>query len=307
MAVLVCEIMRKTVKGVIRIGRKKSGDLFTKLIDICFPFIYTIHAKKFTTSLIEDISRSACIVPPLETLKILENFIIEKKKGAYMRFGDGDVFLAMGKNSMLHTSTKRLSEEMKESFSLKGPGIIKALMIHSEMYGHEEEMYIGNYLVTDNTANELLQYAYPYFVGYQIYSHIALHYAAVYYPAIANIFLRLLKKNTILFIGNENTPEEIVIKLFGEVKHIKTPAKNSYDKIDTIEKEAGDILENQEKFGVVITSMGESGRVLVKRLYKRNYNLFFFDFGSLLDGICGNKTRTWLRKANINYEVLLKQ
>jgi len=134
-----------------------------------------------------------------------------------------------------------------------------------------------------------------------------LHYAATYYPAIAHNFLRSLKKQTILFIGNENTPEEIVIKLFGQVKHIKTPAKNSYDKIDIIEKEAAAILENQDKFGVVITSMGESGRVLMKRLYKKNYNIFFFDFGSLLDGICGNETRTWLRKANINYEVLLRQ
>src|SRR4030095_15025233 len=102
---------------------------------------------------------------------------------------------------------------------------------------------------------------------------------------------------TILFIGNETTPEEIVKKLFGAVKHVKTPAENAYDKIDVIEKEAESILKSQES-GVVIISMGCSGRILMKRLYKKNYDFFFFDFGSLLDGICGNKTRTWLRKAN---------
>jgi len=297
----------RTIKTLISASRKKSEILFTRFIDICFPFIYKIHANKFTVSVIEDVSKAAYIVSPLETLKVIEDYIEQKKRGAYMRFGDGDVYLATGRNSMLHKSTRKLREEMKESFSLKGPGIIKALMMHSEMYGREEEMFVGNHLVTDKTANELLRYVYPFFVGYRVFSHIALHYAATYYPAVAHNFLRSLKKQTILFIGNENTPEEIVIKLFGQVKHIKTPAKNSYDKIDIIEKEAAAILENQDKFGVVITSMGESGRVLMKRLYKKNYNIFFFDFGSLLDGICGNETRTWLRKANINYEVLLRQ
>src|SRR5689334_18970954 len=179
-------------------------------IDTCFPFIYTIHAMKFNDGVIENVSRSAYIISPLKTLEVIQNFIEENKPGAYMRFGDGDIFVATGKNALLHTSTKQLREEMKESFSMKGPDIIKALSIHSEIYGSEKEMYVGNLMLKDSTINDMLRYAHPFFVGQQIYSPIALHYAAIYYPEIANQFLKVLKKQTVLFIGNENTPEEVV-------------------------------------------------------------------------------------------------
>src|SRR5438093_13219533 len=102
--------MRKSLKTFIKKSRKRSVILFTGFIDKWFPFVYRIHAKKFTGFIIDDISTSAYIVPPLETLKIIENFIEENKRGAYMRFGDGDVALALGKKDMLQVSTKRLSE-----------------------------------------------------------------------------------------------------------------------------------------------------------------------------------------------------
>src|SRR6266496_2834614 len=107
--------MRNALNTFIKKNRKRSGVLFTGFIDICFPFIYRIHEKKFTGFIIEDISRSAYIVPPLETLKIIENFIEEKRRGAYLRFGDGDIFLAIGKNDAFQASRKMLSEEMNES------------------------------------------------------------------------------------------------------------------------------------------------------------------------------------------------
>src|SRR6476469_813977 len=104
--------MRSVLRIFITKSRKKSGLIFTRFIDMCFPVIYKIHAKKFTSSVVEEISRSAYIVSPLETLKIIETFIEEKRMGAYMRFGDGDVYLALGKKDMLQASTKKLSEEM---------------------------------------------------------------------------------------------------------------------------------------------------------------------------------------------------
>src|SRR3954449_4076690 len=103
--------MRSILKIFIIKSGKKSGLIFTRFIDMCFPFIYKIHTEKFTGSVIEKISRSAYIVPPLETLKIIETFIEERRMGAYMRFGDGDVYLALGKKDMLQASTKKLSEE----------------------------------------------------------------------------------------------------------------------------------------------------------------------------------------------------
>jgi hypothetical protein len=228
------------------------------------------------------------------------------RTGAYMRFGDGDVFLATGKNDLFQNSSEKLRREMNEAFLLKGPGVIKSLIIHSQLFGYEKEMCLGNHLVSDKMAKELLQFAFPFFVGYQIFSPIALHFAATYHPIFTNNFLKILKNNTILFIGNQNTSEEIVIKLFGRVKHIKTPIENSYENIDKIEEEVITALERINKFGIVVIAMGCSGRILIKRLYAKSYNTFYFDFGSLLDGICGNKTRTWLKVTDINYTLLLE-
>ncbi len=206
-----------------------------------------------------------------------------------MRFGDGDVYLSLGKNDSYQAHNIRLRAES----------------IHSALYGCEKEMFPGNHLLSDKAATDLLMHVFHFFVGYQIFSHVALHYAASYRPVRANNFLKMVKQQAILFIGNENTPQEVVIKLFGRVTHVKTPAKNAYDKIDTIEKQTTDILDRQEEFGVVVVAMGCSGRVLMKRLHKKTYPVFFFDFGSLLDGICGNQTRTWLSASAINYESLL--
>lgn len=283
----------------------KCEKLFAGFVDKFFPFVYKSHVKKFTESVVHDISKTAFIVSPADTLTVITAIIRENKNGAYMRFGDGDVFLAVGKKDMLQANNKKLSAEMQEAFSLKGPGIIKALAIHSEMYGREKEMYVGNLMHKDKTSNELVAYAYPFFVGYQVFSPVALHYVASYDPAFANDFLRRLKHKAVLFIGNENTKPEIVNRLFGNVKHVKTPPKNSFDKIDETEKESIAILDQLQHYGVVIVSMGCSGRVLMKRLLHKNYPVFYFDFGSLLDGISGNITRPWL-KETIDYETLLK-
>lgn len=269
------------------------------------PSVYKRHEDIFLHRVMETVSSAAFILPPMESLNAIGEFIRNKKQGVYMRFGDGDVFLATGKKDMLQQTSNKLSREMQEAFSMRGPGIIKALAIHSDIYGREKEMYVGNHLQKDKMSHELLRFAFPYFVGYPIFSPVALHYAATYEPCIANEFLRLLKRECVLFIGNENTSSEVINKLFGPVMHVKTPAENAYDKIDLIELEACRSLEKLERFGVVVVSMGCSGRILMKRLYKNNYKVFYFDFGSLLDGICGNETRPWL-KETIHYDTLLK-
>jgi hypothetical protein len=257
-------------------------------------------------SAMDQVLKTACIVSPAETLGIVEDFIKENRPGVYMRFGDGDVCLLRGKDDSYQSAKSALRDEMNDSFSLKGPGVLKSLCIHSKLYGSEKEMFPGNHLSSDEEATEMLKQVYPFFVGYRIFSHIALHYMASYYPGAANVFLKQLKKQAVLFIGNEDTDPSTVKRLFGEVIHVKTPARNAYDKIDIIEKEAMDILSKKQGFGVVVIAMGCSGRILAKRLYQNIPQFFFFDFGSLLDGISGNKTRAWLELTEVDYDVLLK-
>src|SRR4051794_35720445 len=103
------KIKKRSLKTLLILGRNKGLTWFTHFIDRCFPFIYKIHSAKFMSAVMGNISGSMRIVSPLETLKIIETAIEQHKRGVYMRFGDGDVLLALGKSALLHKSTKMLS------------------------------------------------------------------------------------------------------------------------------------------------------------------------------------------------------
>lgn len=277
-----------------------------KVADKLFPFLYTRHFEQANDEIVAEALKSLMVSSPKRTLDVISEYLLDENSGAYMRFGDGDVFLLYKRDDSYQEARGRLSEEMKEAFSLKGPGVLKALMIHSVRFGADPGMFPGNHLVSDAAATELIRHVYPCFVGYELFSPIALHYIATYEPEAGNRFLRLLKSKTVIFVGNEAVSPAIIERLFGDSTHVKTPAHNSYDSIDLIEKNTVEALDKKKiKYGVVVIAMGCSGRVLMKRLQTRNYPIFMFDFGSLLDGICGWQTRTWL-KEEIRYDVLLE-
>ena len=53
--------------------------------------------------------------------------------------------------------------------------------------------------------------------------------------------------------------------------------------------------------------MGCSGRVLQKRLYNNHDNIFVFDFGSLMDALCGWNTRAWIELTNFDKDKILEK
>jgi hypothetical protein len=286
--------------------KEKMKNLFFKFLIKHFKYLEIYFISNYHEALKKRFEGNFKIETPLKTLQAIEFSIINEERGAYMRFGDGDAYLANGYSEMLQESNPMLMEEMREAFALNGDNIFKSLSIHSETYGFETEMYEGNHLVSNELASNLIIYTLPFFIGTKVFSPISLHYSATYYPHVANSFLKVLKSYTILFVGNESVPPQIVERIFGSIPHIKTPSKNAYKEINQIESEVDNILKYWKGFGVVVIAMGCSGRPLMKRLYKSGYNIFLFDFGSLLDGICGKNTRAWLELEPINYNILLE-
>ena len=53
--------------------------------------------------------------------------------------------------------------------------------------------------------------------------------------------------------------------------------------------------------------MGCAGRILQKRLWHKLDNVFLFDFGSLIDAICGWKTRAWIKLTHFDSEAFIKK
>lgn len=234
-----------------------------------------------------------------QTIDAVMSAIIANQKGAYLRFGDGDIMLLHGLSEMMHESNPMLSKEMEEAFMLSIGEIHKTLPIHSEIFGFENGMKKGMHIFTNEEVIKFISNTYQYFVGCRIYSHAALHYLSVFDTAKCVDFLIFLKEYTPVFVGNEDIKESLIEKLFGS-EFIKTPNRNSYLEIDEIESQLCEVLNNnKEEFKIVVVAMGCAGRVLQKRILKKGYNVYLFDFGSLLDAFNGLETRTWIRMSGV--------
>ena len=236
------------------------------------------------------------IQSPWDTISYCRFLIEKKERGGYLRFGDGDVNLLRGERDSYQSASNKLKAEMKEAFELGGKGIMKCLPLHSKKYGRWPGMKFGMHEGSSEWADDLLLKCYEYFIGIPIYSPVALAYLAVMDTPKLIEFLRFLKSWSPIFVGNEHTPARIVESLYGNTVHVPTPKKESYLKIDEIQKSLlTHITERNRQYDVVVIAMGCSGRALAKRLLANNRcNVFVFDFGSLLDAICGWETRTWI-------------
>lgn len=236
----------------------------------------------------------------IETINDIKRTIEAKERGAYLRFGDGDIFLMLGLDDMLHEKSKDIAKEMTEAFQFKGANIHKALAIHSNLYGFEKGMKNDMHLISDQKATTYLSVTYKYLNLNQIYTPIALHYLATFCQSSCVDFLTFLRKTNPVFVGNEKIKPELIKSLFGG-EHIKTPSENSYFEIDRIEKELIEALDGfKGQFKVVVVAMGCPGRILQKRILKKGYNVYLFDFGSLLDAFNGEKSRLWIDLAGID-------
>lgn len=246
-----------------------------------------------------------------ETLSKIREIILSQAKGAYLRFGDGDINLALGDADSLQRFDRRLSLEMKEAFSLNGPTVLKTLNMHCrELGGYEPEMFPGNHEIPYEMCLDMMNKARPLW-GEEVsdvYSAVALHYAATHRKDSAIGFLKFLRRCSCILIGNQTIPKEIRDLLFGkECVFIPTPPKNAYDKIDAIEKECLKKITQEGEYKVVITAMGCSGRVLQKRLWHKLDRVFFFDFGSLIDALCEKKTRAWIELTHFDANSILDE
>lgn len=244
----------------------------------------------------EELIMSEFIWDSYTTLNKCRETIENRISGAYMRFGDGDVLLREGYNDMLQYGNVNLANEMKEAFSLSGEGIIKCLPLHSDKYGYMPNMSLGVHKWDDEFADRMFYWSRQYFKNDKIYSMAALHYLAIYDREFTIDFLRFIRGLNPIFIGNENVPTDIAKKLFNAKTHVKTPPQQCFDHLDRIESEAFTELDKYiNDYNVVVLAMGTSGRLLMKRILKKQkYNGFLFDFGSLLDAICGWNTRDWI-------------
>lgn len=273
-----------------------------------------IHSKRefWTQIIVCSPKKNKFIVHKTQkTLDTIKSIIEKKEKGIYLRFGDGDINLANGSSELHQNVTPQFQTEMREALALNGTNVLKALPLYcKELDGWENGMFPGNHECDLHWALNILNQS-KKFWGTEItdvYSHVALHFAATNYPSDCINFLKFIKKsNCSMLIGNKDIPKKIRDLLFGtESIFVPTLPSQSYIQIDAIEKEVLEKLPKNDDYKIIVTAMGCAGRVLQKRLWKNLDNVFLFDFGSLMDALCGWNTRAWIELNNFNTEKFIQ-
>jgi hypothetical protein len=247
-----------------------------------------------------------------ETLERIGFWISTNKPGIYMRLGDGDINLALGRGELFQQANPFLSQLMKDAIQLEEDGIFKALPLHClELGTLEEGMFPGNHECQfdwcQNIINSFHQIAESE-DRLEFYSAVALCHQAVVDPEYAASFLKEMGSKVKYFIGNENIPREVLERVFNEkVIHIPTPSSNSFSQFDKIFSQFINAVKSDDEYSVVVTSMGCSGRPMQKRIYDNYENFFLFDFGSLMDALCGDATRAWIELTNFDKDGFLER
>ncbi|MEZ9316559.1 GT-D fold domain-containing glycosyltransferase, partial [Vibrio lentus] len=196
------------------------------------------------------------IISPKETLSEIKLNIDENNNGAYIRFGDGDIFLINNKNKHRNQNiNSAISQEMKDVISMKNNGLMKSLAIHSNKYGMEALMKPGSHERPNWEADYFINKTHKFFLGEKIYSPVSLHYQLLNDKSDIVDCIRIIKNKRPIFVGSEKNDKNILSNVFGVESFVKTPHRNAYSEIDEIELELKSKL-NVEGFNLVLLSCG---------------------------------------------------
>ena len=239
-----------------------------------------------------------------DTLEQLLAYLRQQDKCAYVRIGDGDLFLLHQHDDSYNRASPMFAQEMKEVFTIADEAFMKCLPIYYKENA-EPHMFPGNHLCDEAGYNRYINMARDYLVYFpKVWSHVALSYQATYHPQYTISFLKELKhaclQNDCFIIGNEQVNTLLINKLFGnKYKRIPTLAKDSYSQIDQVWSQI-QTQTNKDNYTIFIVFMGCAGRPLQKRIWKQYDRVFIFDVGSLLDILNGQNTRAWIDLSGFN-------
>jgi hypothetical protein len=228
-----------------------------------------------------------------DTYDSLLQLMSQKKRLFYSRFGDGDIYIMMGRDQSNQTVSESLKMEMIESFSIEDPDFLKGIAVN---HPNEKGMIVGLFArYPDNPEMvSFLHNQFPKTDNLCFENPVFLHYMSVFKPKQVNLFLeKVIRPKRKMFIGR--IPKNKIETIVGPVDvYIETPAKNAYDTIDSwyplIEKHIKEV-------DLVIPAAGMSTRVINKRLWESNVEVQSFDIGSIVDIANDFESRKWIRLA----------
>jgi hypothetical protein len=257
-----------------------------------------------------------CFVNCFDTINTILDFILNKKPGIYLRFGDGDFNLAEHKNDLLALANSNIQELMLKSMSLRDDRVLMCIPHHcKEINTLEDGMYPGNH-----------EYPYKYIEKFlrilksrrqnlpnKIYTNVALSYCSVYFPDLVVKLHKEIQKFNIIYIGNYLYSDEFLKKLLGtNITRINTNSNNAFEQKDFVFNELNKLIENEfvnYEYYIIIIAAGCASRAFASVIYENYFlkksNFFLFDYGSLLDYLYGLNTRAYMDLMQPNKDYIL--
>ena len=251
---------------------------------------------------LHDLLRAKSTTETYQTLcRLLEN----EKKVYYTRFGDGDLFIMMGRNQANHDYSKELAYELRESVQIDHPNFLKGLPVN---FPREKWMTKGlfeRFYFNDELAEFVIS-SFPSLIPVTFESSWFPNYYSVFKPVELSQFLdRYVRPKKKMFIGS--VPVEDIQKLYGKIDYyIQVPRRNSYSEID---KWWPEVIKNIDSVEVVLPSAGMATRVISRRLWEMHKEIHCLDFGSVIDAVSSfTPSRKWIKlKGHVLNRILLPE
>ena len=240
-----------------------------------------------------------------ETYQTLCNMLDTNKKVYYSRFGDGDLFIMMGRDQANHDYSEELAAELRASLTIEHPQFLKGLPVN---FPKEKGMTKGmfeRFYYNDELAAFVIQNV-PVSFPAVFESSWFPNYYSVYKPEEMNRFLnQFVISRKKMFIGS--VPLEDIQKLYGKIDYyVQLPRRNAYSTIDTW---WSDIIRNIDSVEVVLPAAGMATRVITMRLWNLNKEIHCLDLGSIVDAVSPfAPSRKWIKlKGHVLNRILLPE
>ena len=240
-----------------------------------------------------------------ETYQTICHLLDTNGKVYYSRFGDGDLFIMMGRNQANHDYSEELAAELRASLIVEHPQFLKGLPVN---FPKEKGMTKGlfeRFYFNDELAEFVIKNI-PVSFPVAFESSWFPNYYSVFKPNEMSLFLdKFVRSKKKMFIGS--VPSEDIQKLFGKIDYyVQVPRRNAYSTIDNWWPE---ILKNIDSVEVVLPAAGMATRVIAKRLWDLNKEVHFLDFGSVIDAVSSfAPSRKWIKlKGHVLNRILLPE
>jgi hypothetical protein len=240
-----------------------------------------------------------------ETFQTLCKLLKTEKKVYYSRFGDGDLFIMMGRNESIHDFSEALASELRASIQIEHPQFLKGLPVN---FPGEKWMTKGlfeRFYFNDELAEYVIKNI-PVSFPVTFESSWFPNYYSVFKPTELSQFLdRFVRPKKKMFIGS--VPLEDIQKLYGKIDfYVQVPRRNAYSEID---KWWPEVLSKIDSVEVVLPSAGMASRIISKRLWELNKEVHCLDFGSVIDAVSSfTPSRKWIKlKGHVLNRILLPE